>query len=630
MKDAPTPMTTAVKNTRHAKTKRVRKPKRARSIGITALLSVTIAGLVLLSVSSVLVLSSQSAWQSTRELLRAQAELAMTLVEEEIRNHISPALEISRYIHAQVAAGQIYPGNPKELIAVFKGALAAAPQIAGVVLWDKDYNRMEIRRSESGRVSVSADAEEVTPALTEYVEGIRLSGAPLWGPPTEGDEEANYVNAHTPLDYRGRHWGVMATGVTINNLSAIVKRIGDARGMTAFILYGDNVLAHPALADAPVRLGEDGFARLLTIEELGDPIIAQFYQTEFVTPPGAAFQYREMDDDAGDEFLVLSRVNTEFGDTPWHIGIYGLARDWGKQFRRLVTSVVAGVVVLLLAFGCALWIARKISRPIRKLADTAEQIGMLELANVGDIAPSKIKELDEQAGAFNRMVDGLKWFETYVPKRLVRQLIHSRDDASSVASNEVELSVMFTDIIGFTALSETMQPGEVGDLVNAHFEIIARCIEAHGGTLDKYIGDSVMAFWGAPEAQPDHAERACRAALAIADELAQASSPGAAHDPPVRIKIAIHSGTLLVGNIGASSRMNYTVIGDTVNTCSRIESLCAQFDNGAPAIILVSADTAQLAQPDPTLHFEEVGEYEVKGRSGEVRVCRLRWKGESA
>jgi len=603
---------------------RMKKPGKP-AIGITALLSATTAGLVLLSAGLVLALSMKTAWRGTSELLYTQAELAMTLIEGEIYNHINPALEISKFIHAQVAAGLVDPGNPGELAAVFKGALAAAPQVAAVVLWDENLMRQEIRRDQHGLVTVVGRQDEITPSLREMAAAIRTAGGPSWGPPTEGDSQSNYVNARTPLDYRGRHWGVMATGVTINNLSTIVKRIGESLDMTAFILYGDHLLAHPALDDLPAVRGDDNFARLRIPAEVGDPVVAQFHGTDTLSEWewSDGLEARLIRNPADDlDYLVLSRTHREFGYLPWHIGVYGPVDTLDEYFDRLFAALAAGVGVLLVAIACALWLARKISRPIRKLAASAEQIGMLELANVGAIKRSGIRELDEQAGAFNQMIEGLRWFETYVPKRLVRKLIQNRD---AVASQEVELSVMFTDIIGFTSISESMQPGEVGDLVNAHFEILARCIEAHGGTLDKYIGDAVMAFWGAPEAQPDHARRACRAALAVADELAAAGGR-----PALRIKIAIHSGPLLVGNIGASARMNYTVIGDTVNTCSRIESLCGQFDDGAPAIVLVSADTVRLAGDDAELDFEEVGGFEVKGRSGQVHVSRLRRNKPSA
>ncbi len=173
---------------------------------------------------------------------------------------------------------------------------------------------------------------------------------------------------------------------------------------------------------------------------------------------------------------------------------------------------------------------------------------------------------------------------------------------------------MFTDIVGFTAMSENKTPTEIAEMLNRHFEVLYQCIEAEGGTLDKYIGDAAMAFWGAPEEQPDHAARACRAALAARKAFAEV-------EPDQRIKIAIHTGPLIVGNIGAVSRMNYTVIGDTVNTCSRIEKLAGDLDRGEPTIILISDATA--AQLDEEFELESAGDFQVKGREKAVTVYRL-------
>lgn len=597
-----------------------------RTIGITALLSGAIAGLVLLSTGLVLGLSTQTAWRNTIDLLRTQAELAMTIIEEEIRNYVNPALEISQYIHTQVLTGQVDPANRDELIAVLKGALAAAPQIAGVALWDENLHQMEVRRWPSGRVSVSYEQDQNTPGLVAMIEAARRRGAPSWGLPNEGDDQENYVYTLTPLNYRGQHWGVMAAGVTVRNLTTIVKRISEQRGMTAFILYGDYVLAHPALDDLPVVIGEDSTARLRKIEELGDPIVSQFYQSAVVNDPELGdVEIREIYNDADDQdYLVLSRQNREFGDTPWQIGIYGLSETLGMHLNRLITSLIAAGVVVLLAIGCALWIARKISMPIRKLAYSAEQIGKLELDGLSEIAPSRIRELDEQASAFNRMVSGLRWFEMYVPKKLAQRLIFGSNDATP---KDAEVSLMFTDIISFTATTQNMPPIEVGNMLDEHFEIIKQCVDAEGGTLDKYIGDSVMAFWGAPEAQSDHAAHACRAVLAIQTAIERdIRTRSVQQTPPIRIKIALHSGHVVAGNIGARSRKGYTIIGDTVNTCSRIESLCSQFDDGSAAIILVSEETMNLAKDVPGLAFETVGSYSVKGRNEKVAVSRLRAK----
>jgi adenylate cyclase len=201
---------------------------------------------------------------------------------------------------------------------------------------------------------------------------------------------------------------------------------------------------------------------------------------------------------------------------------------------------------------------------------------------------------------------------------LVSRLVAGHGGAA-IASREAVLTVMFTDIIGFTRMSQHMAPDAVAAMLNAHFEVLGRCIEAEDGTLDKYIGDAVMAFWGAPEDQPDHAARACRAAIAIARAIEAANA--VPEHPAIRIKIAIHSGPVVVGNIGAPSRINYTVVGDTVNTCSRIETLCPEFDDGRTAVVLVSQDTAALAGDG--FGFVPVGTRAVKGRAEEITVCRL-------
>ena len=151
-------------------------------------------------------------------------------------------------------------------------------------------------------------------------------------------------------------------------------------------------------------------------------------------------------------------------------------------------------------------------------------------------------------------------------------------------------------------------------MLNRHFEVLYQCIEAEGGTLDKYIGDAAMAFWGAPEEQPDHAMRACRAALAARKAFAEI-------EPDQRVKIAIHTGPLIVGNIGAVARMNYTVIGDTVNTCSRIEKIAGDLDAGEPTIILISDATA--AELDDGFKLKAAGDFQVKGREKPVTVYRL-------
>ncbi|MEJ2121783.1 MAG: adenylate/guanylate cyclase domain-containing protein [Alphaproteobacteria bacterium] len=281
-----------------------------------------------------------------------------------------------------------------------------------------------------------------------------------------------------------------------------------------------------------------------------------------------------------------------------------------------------GLAAMILSVLAAIWLGRRVARPVIRIAGAAEQIAAFKLDEVPALPPSRIRELDTQARAFNAMLGGLRWFEAYVPKRLVERLM-SGGQAGALPSVERDLTIMFTDIAGYTGMSEGRDADDVAAFLNDHFGRIAACIEAEDGTVDKFIGDSVMAFWGAPDKQKNRAIRACRAALAIrkaveADNVARK----AAGKPPIRMRIGLHSGTVTVGNIGAPGRLNYTIVGDAVNVASRIESQGRDHAlDGETVTILISGETRE--DLDTSFKTERVGEASVRGRTAPVELYRL-------
>ena len=214
-----------------------------------------------------------------------------------------------------------------------------------------------------------------------------------------------------------------------------------------------------------------------------------------------------------------------------------------------------------------------------------------------------------------------RWLGVYAPHQVTRRLLQGRDFAASAQMREV--TVMLTDIVGFTTMAEQSSPAVVTDFVNRHFTMLNACVEGEGGTLAQFIGDSVMSFWGAPDPQPDHAARACRAALAVAGAL-QAENARRAQEglEPVRMRIGVNTGMVTAGNVGAPGRSNYGIVGDTVNTTQRIEQLAKTLCPDHPtAAILVSARTHALAGPG--FAFHEAGAHEVRGRREPVMIYRL-------
>jgi adenylate cyclase len=194
---------------------------------------------------------------------------------------------------------------------------------------------------------------------------------------------------------------------------------------------------------------------------------------------------------------------------------------------------------------------------------------------------------------------------------------------ASLSGKSRQISVLFSDIRGFTTLSEGSTPEEVVELLNAYFTLQAEAVFQQQGTLDKYIGDAIMAFWGAPTEQPDHALRAVAAAMEMSDKLEQfreqLAQQGKTVGQNLEIGIGVHSGPAVVGFIGSPNKQEYTAIGDTVNLTSRIEGQTKGISR-----VLVSEDTRQLCELQANGHcpydFIDHGSYEVKGRSRAVRL----------
>lgn len=171
------------------------------------------------------------------------------------------------------------------------------------------------------------------------------------------------------------------------------------------------------------------------------------------------------------------------------------------------------------------------------------------------------------------MKTGLRSFQKYVPEELVRSLIESGEEAELGGSRK-ELTVFFSDIVGFTSISEQLTPDRLVALLAVYLEEMTGEILRSGGTVDKYIGDAIMAFWGAPRSHETPALSACRAALANQARLEALRVRWEQEGlPPLRARIGLHTGEAIVGNFGSPRRLDYTAIGDTVNVASRLEGL---------------------------------------------------------
>src|SRR6202453_720805 len=212
------------------------------------------------------------------------------------------------------------------------------------------------------------------------------------------------------------------------------------------------------------------------------------------------------------------------------------------------------------------------------------------------------------------MAGGLAAFRKYIPSDLVRTLVSEGIEPRPGGAIR-KLTVLFADIAGFTGLSERMGD-RIIPLLSKYLDTMSREVSDHGGTIDKFIGDAVMAFWGAPAANTDHALHACRSALACQRAL-WASGLTDDGGRPLRVRIGINSGDMLVGNIGSEVRLNYTVIGDAVNIASRLESANKLYGS----VIIIGPETRRLA--GKRILVRELDRLAVYGRAGGLQIYEL-------
>jgi adenylate cyclase len=209
-------------------------------------------------------------------------------------------------------------------------------------------------------------------------------------------------------------------------------------------------------------------------------------------------------------------------------------------------------------------------------------------------------------------------FGRFLNPNVVRRIVEQGETVESLSGRTSQVSVLFSDIRGFTTLSESREPHEVVTLLNRYFERQVDVVFSHGGTLDKFIGDCIMAFWGAPVDDPQHAARAVAAALemqevllAFKQELADEGATVTDFD----VGIGVHSGPAVVGFIGAQKKLDYTAIGDTVNLASRVEGLTK-----GVARVLVTRETMEACGAVDNIRFAPHGAFAVKGRAAEVEL----------
>jgi adenylate cyclase len=579
--------------------------------------------LVLLSVGSVLIVNWIADSRIVREYTSRLIARDLAAEERSLRRHLDAAVNQGDFIATAIGTGRFQFGEPA-LTDFVSGTLAAAPQVYGLIVCDRDGHAMRVVRGAAGtafptdRFNIATDSQ-----LAPLADQARSHRYPYWGAPVYRPQfQETFLNYSVPIWRGDTYMGFAFIGITTRALSTLARELSDPPRSVSFMLYGqDRVLAHPLMIEG--SLGQQADASFPLLKDFGDPVIENLGSlppiNEIGLAPPAGVLAREPS--VGDErYYVFAREVSDYRELPITIGMYFLKRAVDGPIRLFYWATIAALGLLGLSLIVAAIMAGAIAHPIRRAAHGATAIGKLDFDDVVALAGSHFREIDSLARSFNAMLDGLRAFGRYVPRTLVMRLV--KEDRVGAGTEERVLAIMFTDIVSFTSTCETMSAAEVADFINQHLSLVSACIEREGGTIDKFIGDAVMAFWGAPGRIDNPAAAACQAAVAIQHALAVDNTRRTALGlHPVRIRIGIHMGPVIVGDIGALNRINYTVVGDVVNTTQRLETLGKTIDPDAEAIALVS-EQIFAAAPDG-FQFVERGTHIVKGKHESLTVFQL-------
>ncbi|MDB4936160.1 MAG: Adenylate cyclase [Labilithrix sp.] len=284
-----------------------------------------------------------------------------------------------------------------------------------------------------------------------------------------------------------------------------------------------------------------------------------------------------------------------------------------RAFERMFVAAFAVTLAMVLAIAATTLIAMR--RGLSRITAATTRMRAFDFAPVSD--QSAIRDVDDVMHGLERAKTVVRAMGKYVPIDLVQRL-YSSNEEPKLGGEMIDVSLMFTDIEGFTTLAEKLPPDELAKRLGDYLAAMTTAIEATGGTIDKYIGDAVMALWNAPTPVPDHAVHACRATLAClkAARALYASSSWKGL-PALTTRFGLHEARVMVGNFGAPTRLSYTALGDGVNLAARLEPLCKQYG----VVVLVSEAIVRRAKGD--FVFRRIDRVAVKGKSASIDVYEL-------
>jgi adenylate cyclase len=577
-------------------------------------LLVLMAGLVLLTVSAVGIFAYLTSRSASRELSQQVLEQTALRINEEIeqllRQATTPCSLSIQLIESQRLGSRDYP----KLLGYWEEVLSVYPELTSLFLGYKATGETLGLSRLRGKLSVWQTEQDPTTKMLQLRE--------YW--PADYPRKP-FKSEPTKADVRTRPWYVLAAEKrrpiwTETYVFLGVQGSPKVPGVTyaAPFHHPDGTLEGVLSADfdlgtlsrflGTLHIGEAGSAFLVELREGGDRRIIAHSQSEILSAsrrssnlPAEPLRVDDLEDGhalaflqglpagvgaetvpatssfrftfEGEDYLGSFHSPGDESKPRWLICAYLPEEEvlaHANRINRLTLVIMVGV--LGLAVVLSLVLSRQVAWPLEQMAREAIEVGHLRLEPHPPIR-SVVLEVNRLGTAAAEMKAGLRSFQKYVPADLVRALLDSGQEAKLGGETRV-VTILFSDIAGFTSLAESMPCEALVSHLGDYLAALSEEILALGGTVDKFIGDSIMAFWGAPALNERHAASACLAALRCQQRLRELRPAWQAQGKPLCLtRLGIHTGDAIVGNIGSPARMNYTLIGDAVNLASRLEGL---------------------------------------------------------
>jgi adenylate cyclase len=594
---------------------------------------------------------------ATREAASAYMDATSTKVSGRLRTEMAT---VASLVHVLATSSSVADSNERtetgRAIPLFKAVLQELPQMDSVYAgfengaWLQvrridglnDEQREKLRATSSAALAInlirpSPSGELPMRRIFEDLQGNEVGQLDLWRygydargrtwyretmgadrplvsqPYLSYSVGAPVITVSAPL--RGKVPGVLAADLKLDTFNRFVQaqRPGE-HGIVVLFDSSGSLIAHPDIGkfiDDAMR--HPSQPQLPNIGEIESGVVAAVLQRW----QGRDHYDGSIRDETGRDYLFRVSKFTVGEQYSATIMLLAAQEDFAQDVRRLQLTGLLLATIAASAFIPVVWLfGSRMSLSLGALTAEVVQLQKLSQPMLNPVK-SRIKEIHELGSAMMLAQRAVWSFAHFVPKELVQRVIDN-SISTELGGVREELTVLFTDVRDFTTIAESADPDILMHQTSRYFSALTKAFLAEGGTIDKFIGDAVMVFWNAPNPQPDHVERACRAALAARLECEKLNSQFEAEGlKPFFTRFGLNVGEAVVGNVGSSERMNYTALGHTVNLAARLEGLNKQFGTS----ILVSE--AVYLRVQHRFQFRPIEAVIAKGMTTETRLFEL-------